>query len=123
MGGNSRCVGHPLIPEAFSIAKKFALSFQLSHKTFIHLQTYEKGHCCQKRQWQAQTHGVELPGIVCTCTVFQFPCCLPGSKQDLISAANSILLLLSRSVKRSRNTSHSVSICLLSPEILYCQKE
>jgi len=45
-----------------------------------------------------------------TDTVLQVPCCLLGSKQDVSSAANSILLLLSKPVKGSRNTSHFVSM-------------
>lgn len=47
-----------------------------------------------------------------TDTTVQFPSWLLSSKQDLISAAKCFLLLLSRSVKGSRNTSHFVHICL-----------
>lgn len=47
-----------------------------------------------------------------TDTTLQFPCWLLSPKQDLISAAKCFLLLLSRSVKGSRNTSHFVHICL-----------
>lgn len=43
-------------------------------------------------------------------TILQFPCRLLGSRHNLISAAKCFLLLLSRSVKGSRNTSHFLHI-------------
>lgn len=46
-----------------------------------------------------------------TDTILQLPCWLLGSKQDLISAAKCFVLLLCRSVKGSRNSSHSVRLC------------